>query len=77
MKVRMFADLRVMPLIIENMEGSQEDCQNWANQKIEEMSEYLHLFSSDLVSIVLESTGQIALYCNNRHKALVIITYEK
>lgn len=77
MKVRMFADLRVIPLIMENIEGSQEVCENWANQKIEEMSEYLHLFSPDLVSIVIPSTGQIALYCNNLHKALVIITYEK
>lgn len=48
MKVRMMADLRVMPIFYEEFEGSNFEARKWVDAKREEMLEYLWLLSDNI-----------------------------
>ncbi len=49
MKVRMMADLRIMPIFYEEFEGSNFEACKWVDARKEEMLEYLWLLSNDII----------------------------
>lgn len=82
MKARVLADLRIMPLIYERIEDSKEVCESWIAEKIDEMVSYLRVFSPEITvwqrNTDVGINGQkIVLMCGNRHKAMVVISYEE